>query len=156
MNLDYKKKAAITILLADDDEEDRMMTEEALADSQFRSNLRFAVDGEEVLDYLNNRGRFQDESDNPLPALILLDLNMPKKDGREVLAEIKKDAKWRSIPIVVFTTSTADEDIQHTYSLGVNSYITKPVTYNGMIETMQSLKKYWLEVATLPSLERKN
>ena len=150
-----KRKQAFTILIADDDEEDRMMAEEALEESQFNSKMRFAMDGEEVMDYLNNRGRFSNKKENPIPELILLDLNMPKKDGWEVIAEIKKDKRLRSIPIVVLTTSNADADIRETYNLGVNSYITKPVTFAGFVEAMKSMKRYWFEVATLPVLNNR-
>jgi CheY-like chemotaxis protein len=140
----------ITIMLADDDEEDRMMTQEALEESRLLNDLRFAVDGEDLLDYLHRRGAYAD-SDAPTPGLILLDLNMPKKDGREVLAEIKADPALRRIPVVVLTTSRAEEDIYRTYELGVSSFITKPVTFEGLVEAMKILSEYWFEIVELPN-----
>lgn len=145
-----KAKKAITILLADDDEEDRMLTEEALEENHISDNLHFVEDGEEAMDYLQRRGKYADTKKYPLPELILLDLNMPKKDGREVLAEIKSDPKLKGIPVVVLTTSNAEEDIEKMYGLGVNSFITKPVSYAGMVLAMASLKQYWLDIVSLP------
>ncbi len=145
-----KEKKSITILLADDDEEDRMMTEEALEENHISDKLYFVEDGEEAMDYLQRRGKYEDAKKYPLPELILLDLNMPKKDGREVLAEIKKDPKLKGIPVVVLTTSNAEEDIEQMYGLGVNSFITKPVSFAGMVLAMKSLKQYWMEIVTLP------
>ena len=107
-------------------------------------------DGEELLEYLQRRGRYADLKDAPLPGLILLDLNMPRKDGREALKEIKADANLRRIPIVVLTTSKAEEDILRTYDLGVNSYITKPVTFKSLVELIKLLGRYWFEVVELP------
>lgn len=145
-----KQKKGITILLADDDEEDRMLTEEALEENHISDKLFFVEDGEEAMDYLQRRGKYVDSKKYPLPELILLDLNMPKKDGREVLAEIKSDPKLKGIPVVVLTTSNAEEDIEKMYGLGVNSFITKPVTYSGMVLAMKSLKEYWMEIVSLP------
>lgn len=139
----------ITILLADDDEEDRVMTEEALKESRLANNLRFVTDGEELTDYLFRRGTYADEN-APTPGLILLDLNMPKKDGREALAEIKSDPQLRQIPVVVLTTSKAEEDILRTYELGVNSFITKPVTFEGLVDAMAVFTHYWFEIVALP------
>jgi len=145
-----KGKTSITILLADDDEEDRMLTEEALEENHISDKLHFVEDGEEAMDYLQRKGKYADEKKYPFPELILLDLNMPKKDGREVLAEIKNDPALRGIPVVVLTTSSAEEDIEKMYGLGVNSFITKPVSYDGMVLAMKSLKQYWTEVVSLP------
>ena len=145
-----KAKTSITILIADDDDEDRMLTEEALEENQLSDRLYFVEDGEEVMDYLNRIGKYADVKKYPTPELILLDLNMPKKDGREVLAEIKKDPSLRGIPVVVLTTSSSDEDIEKMYGLGVNSYITKPFSYSGMVLAMKSIKEYWLDIVTLP------
>ena len=144
----------IVILLADDDEEDRMLTEEALEESLLVNQLEFVVDGEEALDYLYNRGKFSDTVENPLPGLILLDLNMPKKDGREVLVEIKKDARLRTIPVVMLTTSNAEEDILRMYDLGVNSFISKPVSFTGLVNAMKSLQAYWFEIVSLPTVKK--
>jgi CheY-like chemotaxis protein len=140
----------ITILLADDDADDRMLTKEALAESRLANDLRFVEDGEDLLDYLHRRGRYASADAFPRPGLILLDLNMPRKDGREALREIKSDPNLRSIPIVVLTTSKAEEDIFRTYDLGVNSFITKPVTFDGLVGVMRGLGRYWFEIVELP------
>jgi CheY-like chemotaxis protein len=140
----------ITILLADDDEEDRMLTSEALAESRVANDLRFVTDGEELLDYLYNRGKYTDHASAPAPGLILLDLNMPRKDGREALREIKADPDLRRIPVIVLTTSKAEEDIYRTYDLGANSFITKPVHFNALVDVMKEIGKYWIEIVELP------
>src|SRR5690606_24679711 len=118
----------------DDDADDRMLTKDALAESRVLNELKFVEDGEELMDYLKRRGRFTDEADAPRPGLILLDLNMPKKDGREALKEIKSDPDLRRIPIVVMTTSKAEEDIFRSYDFGASSFITKPVTFDRLVE----------------------
>jgi CheY-like chemotaxis protein len=138
----------ITIVLADDDEEDRLMTKEALSESRLANDVRLVVDGEELTDYLFQRGTY---ADAPTPGLILLDLNMPKKDGREVLAEIKGDPRLRQIPVVVLTTSKTEEDIVRSYELGVNSFITKPVTFDGLVDAMSVFTEYWFEIVKLPA-----
>ncbi len=140
----------ITILMADDDADDRQLTKEAFAESMIRNDLRFVEDGEELLDYLNRRGKFTDPATSPRPGLILLDLNMPRKDGREALKEIKADPRFRSIRIVVMTTSKAEEGINRIYSLSASSYITKPVTFERLIEVIRVLGRYWLEIVQLP------
>lgn len=142
--------ASITLLLADDDEEDRAMTQEALKESRLANDIRFVTDGEELTDYLFKRGAYAGDA-SPRPGLILLDLNMPKKDGREALAEIKSDPTLRQIPVVVLTTSKAEEDIFRSYALGVNSFITKPVTFEGLVEAMSVFTHYWFEIVELPS-----
>lgn len=139
----------ITILLADDDPDDRLMAQEAMAESRLTNPLATVQDGEELLEYLKGEGRFAG-SPPPLPGLILLDLNMPRKDGREALREIKGDPRLRRIPVVVLTTSKAEEDILRTYDLGVNSFITKPVTFDQLVEVMRGLGRYWLEIVELP------
>jgi CheY-like chemotaxis protein len=141
----------ITILMADDDVDDRMLTKEALDESRVRNNLYFVEDGEELLDYLNRRGKFADALQSPRPGLILLDLNMPKKDGREALREIKADPDLRRIPVVIMTTSKAEEDVYRSYDLGANSFITKPVTFERLVELMRTLGQYWIEFVELPS-----
>jgi CheY-like chemotaxis protein len=141
----------VTILLADDDEEDRSMTISALRERRVANEIRCVGDGEELSDYLFHRGRYANPDDAPTPGLILLDLNMPKKDGREVLAEIKADPVLRSIPVVVLTTSKAEEDVARTYDLGVNSFITKPVTFEGLVGAMEAFSRYWLEIVELPN-----
>lgn len=137
----------IIILMADDDADDRMLTKEALAESRVLNDLRFVEDGEELMDFLNRRGEF---ADAPRPGLILLDLNMPRKDGREALKEIKADPTLRRIPIVVMTTSKAEEDIFRSYDLGASSFITKPVTFDRLVELMKTLGQYWVEFVELP------
>ena len=129
----------IVILMADDDADDRMLTKDALEESRVLNELRFVEDGEELMDYLKRRGKFTDPADTPRPGLILLDLNMPKKDGREALKEIKADPELRRIPIVVMTTSKAEEDIYRTYDFGASSFITKPVTFDRLVELMKAL-----------------
>ena len=140
----------IVILLADDDEEDRMLDADALAESRVRNDLRFVDDGEELLDYLYRRGRYSEPGSAPVPGLILLDLNMPRKDGREALREIKADPELRRIPIVVLTTSKAEEDVYRTYDLGANSFITKPVSFEGLVAVMREIGRYWVEIVELP------
>ena len=143
----------ITILMADDDADDRLMTKEAFEESKLVNDLRFVEDGVELLDYLKRRGKYSDPASSPRPGLILLDLNMPKKDGREALREIKSDPKLKSIRIVILTTSKAEEDIYRTYDLSAASYITKPVTFAAMAEVVKVLGKYWLEIVALPNDE---
>ncbi len=145
-----KHPRPITIVLADDDADDRMLAQDALAESRLANDLRFVQDGEELLDYLLHRGAYTDPAAAPRPGLILLDLNMPRKDGREALKEIKSYPQLRQIPIVVLTTSKAEEDIYRTYDLGVNSFITKPVTFDGLVAVMQTLGRYWFEIVELP------
>src|SRR3954469_3975313 len=140
----------IVILLADDDEEDRMLASDALAESRVVNELRFVEDGEELLDYLYHRGRYADPGSAPKPGLILLDLNMPKKDGREALREIKADPQLRRIPVIVLTTSKAEEDIYRTYDLGANSFTSKPVQFTSLVEVMKEIKPYWIEIVELP------
>ena len=140
----------IVILLTDDDEEDLQMTVEALRESRLGNDVRTTRDGEELMDYLFRRGDYVDPASAPVPGLILLDLNMPKKDGREALGEIKANPGLRLIPVIVLTTSKAEEDIFRSYDLGVNSFITKPVTFAGLVDAMKVLSQYWLEIVELP------
>ena len=140
----------ITILMAEDDPDDRMLTREALTESRLANDLRFVEDGEELMDYLHRRGRYVDPATSPKPGIILLDLNMPRKDGREALAEIKADASLRRIPVVVLTTSKLDEDVLRSYDLGANSYITKPVTFDSLVHVVRTLGQYWFESVELP------
>jgi CheY-like chemotaxis protein len=142
----------VTILMADDDEEDRELTRDALQDARLANQMRFAVDGQDLMDYLRHEGRYAgDGASAPRPGIILLDLNMPKKDGREALAEIKADEGLRRIPVVVLTTSKDEEDVLKTYELGVNSFITKPVTFAGLVEAMRTWTRYWFEMVELPN-----
>jgi CheY-like chemotaxis protein len=141
------------ILMADDDADDCMLVRDALRESGRQHELRVVRDGQELLDYLCRRGQYASAQNTPRPDLILLDLKMPKKDGREALAELKSDPRLRAIPIVVLTTSTDREDVAFAYRNGVNSYVTKPVTYRGLVELMETLGKYWFDLAELPSNE---
>jgi len=151
MMMQDRHKIPITILICDDDEDDRMLTQQALEDAHISNELRFVEDGEQLLDYLCQRGRFAGETGAaPRPGLILLDLNMPEMDGREALKRIKSDPSLVDIPIVVLTTSWLDEDVIRSYRLGVNSFITKPVTFSGLVDAMNVLGRYWLEIVELP------
>ena len=143
----------ITIVLADDDPDDRQLTGDAFKENRLANSLDCVEDGEELMDYLHRRGKFSNLSNTPLPGLILLDLNMPRKDGREALKELKANPEFRRIPIVVLTTSKAEEDILRSYDLGVNSYITKPVTFKSLVEIVKVLGRYWFEVVELPPEE---
>lgn len=143
----------ITILLADDDPDDRQLTRDAFKENRLANALATVEDGEELLEYLHRHGKYKELEGTPLPGLILLDLNMPRKDGREALKEIKAHPEFRRIPIVVLTTSKAEEDILRTYDLGVNSYITKPVTFKSLVEIVKVLGRYWFEVVELPPEE---
>ena len=144
-----KHPKTITILMADDDPDDRMLAEEALSENKLANDLHFVEDGVELMDYLHQRGKFTAEN-APEPGLILLDLNMPKKDGREALAEIKADLMLRRIPVIVLTTSKADEDIVRSYDLGVSSFITKPVTFEGLVDVTRAIGDYWFGIVVLP------
>ena len=145
-------KKEILILMADDDDDDFLLTQKALVESKLLNTLIRVKDGEELVDYLTRSGDYADQQVER-PGVILLDLNMPRKDGREALKEIKSNPNLSDIPVVVFTTSKAEEDIYRSYQLGVNSFITKPVTFNNLIQVMQTLGKYWFEIVELPSHE---
>jgi CheY-like chemotaxis protein len=138
------------ILVAEDDVEERLLTQYAFEECRIEADVRFVYDGEELVEYLRRRGRYANGPDCPSPDLILLDLKMPRKDGSEVLREIKSDPELRRIPVVVLTTSAAPEDVRRCYDLGANSYITKPITYGGMLETVRALGTYWLGTVELP------
>jgi CheY-like chemotaxis protein len=141
----------ITILICDDDEDDRLLTRQALQEAHISNHLIMVEDGAQLLDYLYRRGAYAGETGKaPRPGLILLDLNMPKMDGREALAIIKGDKTLRDIPVVVLSTSGLDADIVRSYQLGVNSFIAKPVTFSGLVEAMNVLGRYWLEIVELP------
>jgi CheY-like chemotaxis protein len=143
----------ITILMADDDADDRRLTQEALEEGRLMNELRFVMHGEELMDYLHHQGKYAPPAVAPRPGLILLDLNMPRKDGRSVLKEIKSDPELRTIPVVVLTTSKADEDVYKSYDLGVNSYIVKPVTFEALVDILQTLEKYWFQIVQLPPVK---
>jgi CheY-like chemotaxis protein len=141
----------IVILMADDDEEDLMLTADALRESKLANDLTTVNDGEELMDYLHRRGKHSPPAPAPRPGLVFLDLNMPRKDGREVLREMKSDPLLRSIPVVVLTTSKAEEDVERIYDLGANSFIVKPVTFDGLVRVMRVATEYWLQIVQLPA-----
>jgi CheY-like chemotaxis protein len=136
--------------LADDDVDDLQLAREALAESRLINTLYEVEDGEQLMDYLFRRAEYSDPRTSPRPGLILLDLSMPKKDGREALAEIKADPELRQIPVIVMTTSRADEDICRSYDLGASSYIPKPVSFAALVEVMRGIARYWFEIVELP------
>ena len=140
----------ITVVMADDDPDDRLLLEEAWKEDDPVHDLRFVEDGQELLDYLKHNGQYSDGASAPRPELILLDLNMPRKDGREALAEIKTDPALREIPVVILTTSQAETDVKCSYAAGANSVVTKPVTFDALVETVKSIKKYWFQTVELP------
>jgi CheY-like chemotaxis protein len=141
---------SMVILMADDDADDRLLAKDALNECKITNALHFVENGEELLDYLRQEGKYASLANTPRPGLILLDLNMPRKDGREALQEIKADPKLRSIPVVVLTTSKAETDISRIYELGANSFITKPVSFDALIKVMGDLVHYWFELVELP------
>jgi CheY-like chemotaxis protein len=138
------------IIMAEDDADDRLLVKDALQECQWNADLRFVENGEELLDYLLRQGKYKRAEESPRPRLILLDLNMPKKDGREVLRDIRARPELRRIPVVVLTTSKADTDIERTYELGANSYIAKPVQFDGLVNLMRVISEYWFKTVELP------
>lgn len=147
MNIPPKK---LIILMAEDDADDRLLAREAMHESRVLNELHFVEDGMQLLSYLHGEGVFSDRIVYPMPGLILLDLNMPKMDGRGALAKIKADPRLRRIPVVILTTSKAEEDMVKGYDLGAVSYITKPVIFDALVELMRTLDKYWVEFVELP------
>lgn len=149
-----KETRPVIVLMADDDEDDRLLAKDAFEECGSDIDLRSVEDGQELMDYLQGRNGFAERADYPLPGLILLDLNMPRKDGREALAEIKADPVLRRIPVVVFTTSKAEEDVLRSYDLGVSSFISKPLTYESLVRLVETLSSYWFEAVRLPDPEQ--
>ena len=139
------------ILMADDDDDDRLLAQDALSESNVPGDLHFVHNGEELLDYLFHRGNYAQAATAPRPGLILLDLNMPLKDGREALREIKADPDLRRIPVVVLTTSKADTDVGAIYELGANSFISKPFQFDALVSVMKVLGQYWFDTVELPA-----
>jgi two-component system response regulator len=139
--------------MADDDADDRQLTQEAFAEARLTNDLRFVPDGKELMDYLKRRGKYKDPARSPRPAILLLDLNMPKKDGREALNEIKADPTLRQIRVIILTTSKAEEDVQRAYDVSAASFITKPVNFDALVDAIKALGKYWLEIVELPNGE---
>ena len=146
-----ESRKSVLILIADDDEDDRMFTKEAFEENYLLNEIRFVNDGVELMDYLKRRNKYSNPADSPRPGIILLDLNMPKMDGREALKEIKSDANLRSIPVVVLTTSKAEQDVLQTYDIGVNCFITKPVSFGDFIEVARTVGHYWFDIVQLPN-----
>jgi CheY-like chemotaxis protein len=144
----------ITILIADDDPDDQLLIRDALAENRLLNDIHFVGDGQELMDYLLRRDAYSAPRRAPRPDLILLDLNMPRKDGREALREIRQNAELRCIPIVVLTTSKADEDVVRMYELGVNSFIVKPVTFQALVDVIHVVTEYWFSIVRLPSHHR--
>jgi CheY-like chemotaxis protein len=144
------ERQSLSIVVADDDADDRMLIEDAFNESRLANPLEFAEDGVELLDLLKRRGKYADRDPRRLPGLILLDLNMPRMDGRTALRHLKEDAELRRIPVVVLTTSKAEEDILRTYDLGVSSFICKPVSFDGLVDVVRTLNHYWIEIVELP------
>jgi CheY-like chemotaxis protein len=145
-----KRRKPVTILIADDDPDDQRLTSEALAGFEPPKDIRFVGDGEELIDYLRHRGKHADADSAPRPGVILLDLNLPRKDGREALREIKQDPELRLIPVTVLTVSNAETDIHGVYDLGANSYLCKPRSYTELMEAMRSWSSFWLDTVELP------
>jgi CheY-like chemotaxis protein len=141
----------ITILIADDDAEDRELAQRGLREARLSNDLRFVCDGEELMDYLLRRGRYADPESSPRPGLLLLDLQMPKRDGFSCLQELRANPALRTLPVVILTTSSAEQDIFKSYDLGVNSYISKPVTFSGLVNAMTAIADYWLRIVELPA-----
>jgi CheY-like chemotaxis protein len=143
-------KRGITILLVEDDPADQELTRRALEQGRLLNRLEIVDDGMDALEYLRHQGRFADEASSPRPDLVLLDLNLPRLDGREVLKAMRADPDLRRIPVVALTTSRAEEDVLATYELGVNSYISKPLDMDEFVKLLSSLQEYWFEVVMLP------
>lgn len=143
----------ITILMADDSEDDRYLARAALKESRVRNELREVEDGEELMEYLQRRGRYADPESSPRPGLILLDLNMPRMNGREALQMIKADPLLRRIPVTVLTTSTDEADVIESYELGVSSFIIKPVSFESLVEVMRAFGRYWIDIVEIPPVE---
>lgn len=139
------------ILIAEDDSDDRLLAQDALKESGVAMDVRFVEDGVELLDYLNRKNKFTAPVASPRPGLIILDLNMPRKDGREALKEIKANPELQKIPVVVLTTSTAEPDVARMYELGANSFISKPAAFNSLVGLMKSVAEYWFKIVVLPA-----
>jgi CheY-like chemotaxis protein len=138
------------VLMAEDDSDDRLLAQEAIKEAGMDCELRFVENGAELVDYLRRQNRFTAPANSPRPNLILLDLNMPRKDGREALMDIKADPELRKIPVVVFTTSKSDTDIAKIYELGANSFISKPTAFEALVKVMRAIGQYWFDVVLLP------
>jgi len=140
----------IRIHMCDDDPDDQLLVSDALEEARLGNPIDFTTNGKELLQYLNREDKYSHLIDQPLPGLILLDLNMPVMDGREVLSKLKQHDKFRSIPIIILTTSKAEADIARTYDMGVNSFIMKPVSFDSLVEMIRSVTDYWFHLVSLP------
>ena len=149
-------KESIVILMADDDADDRFLAADALREARVHNRINFVTNGEELMDYLLRRDIYDNDEKYPLPGLILLDLNMPRMDGREALKEMKQNNRLKRIPVVVLTTSKAEEDVLRSYDLGVSGYIAKPVSFEGLIEVMRAIGRYWIDIVELPDCHDQN
>ncbi|HEX2981375.1 MAG TPA: response regulator [Anaerolineaceae bacterium] len=147
--MNIPKKRTI-IIVAEDDPDDRMLIQDAIEEADLTNAVEFVEDGASLMDDLHQRLKKTGQKKNYLPELILLDLNMPKKNGWQVLKEIKEDDRLKTIPVVILTTSSSPEDVQRSYQLGGNGFITKPSTFTGLIEIMKSLNAYWFNTVLLP------
>ncbi len=145
-----KSNFPIRIVVADDDADDRMMIRDAFEESKLGNPIDFVEDGMELMEYLKREGKYSSLAGQPYPGFILLDLNMPRKDGRTALKEIKESAELHRIPIVILTTSKAEEDIIKTYNLGVNSFICKPVSFDKLVDIVKTVGHYWIQIVALP------
>lgn len=145
-----KSNYPIRIVVADDDADDRMMIRDAFEESKLGNPIDFVEDGMDLMEYLNREGKYSSLAGQPYPGFILLDLNMPRKDGRTALKEIKESAELHRIPIVILTTSKAEEDIIKTYNLGVNSFICKPVSFDKLVDIVRTVGHYWIQIVALP------
>jgi CheY-like chemotaxis protein len=148
------EELTVSILVVEDDPDDQILIEEALKQNQLSGGLRFVGDGEECMDYLYNRGKYADKRNSPRPDLILLDLNLPRKDGREVLVEIKANPVLKGIPVIILSTSTDSEDILRSYGSGAASYIKKPDSFDSLLKAFSAVRDYWFGSVTLPSREK--
>jgi len=138
------------ILMAEDDSDDRLLAQDALAEAGPGADVRFVENGMELMDYLHHRNKFSEAGSSPAPGVIILDLNMPKKDGREALQELKANPEFRHIPVLILTTDRADTDIARVYELGANSFISKPTAFKALVAVMRSIREYWFQVVVLP------
>ncbi|MHB0981418.1 MAG: response regulator [Thermoleophilia bacterium] len=152
MNMKHDPQPVV-ILMAEDDADDRLLVKEAFQESRVANNIQFVENGVELLDYLRRQGKYANPESYPKPDLILLDLNMPRKDGREALQEIKADPHLRHMPVVVLTTSKTEEDVLRSYDIGAAGYITKPVTFEALVQAVKGLGEYWVQIVRLPRNE---
>ncbi len=153
---EQKQKERIPVLLVEDDEDDVQLTQRAFEKGNILNKLYVVYDGEEALDFLHHTGKYSNPTDAPRPGIIMLDLNMPRMDGRELLKKIKNDEDLRRIPVIILTTSDQKEDILSSYNNGANSFITKPVEFEKFLEVIITLGKYWLSIVEMPNVKKLN